>query len=468
MKTPKNVIWITTDHMRSDNINANGNPHMHTPNIDFLAKNGVSFTNCFAQSTVCMPSRASFMTGLYPQQTGVSRNGVELPADFKPTVATAFNNGNFLTAQIGKLHFQNHEDKDLDPRAKNNYGFDIFHLSEEPGSYEDAYMNYLRTEYPEYVETFRVPRSTSPERVLESQGAVLDAPWGASFSGFVSTIGERFLENRKGDTTKKFMHLGFYAPHPPLNPTKEMMAPYLNKDLPIGSMSENEAEDKPKAIKHLFRIFKNDSKADQENYIKHFYAMVTGVDFGVGKIIEKLKEIGQLDDTLIVLGSDHGDSCTDHGLRSKHPSFYDEVLNVPCVMFWPNGFNNKNYLEEGLMENLDILPTILELSNVTVPDVMMGRSYAKSLMNVQDSLNMRDNVFAFTHPGIAMVRNTKYKYIYYPEDRDVLYDYKDQPAEVINHAENPVYKEILSEMKDLCLQRLAHACQTPLKKTGLF
>lgn len=467
MITPKNVIWITTDHMRSDNINANGNPNIHTPNIDFLIENGVSFTNCYAQSTVCMPSRASFMTGLYPQQTGVTRNGIELPKDFKPTAATAFNAGNFLTAQIGKLHFQNHEDKDLDPRGKHNYGFDIFHLSEEPGSYEDAYMNYLRTEFPEFVETFRVPRSTSPERSGESNGKVLDAPWEASFSGFVSTIGERFLEKRKGDSRQKFAHLGFYAPHPPLNPTKEMMKPYEGKSIPIGNMIDGEEKDKPKSIKNLFHHFKSKKKEEHENYIKHFYAMVTGVDFGVGKIIQKLKDLNQLDDTLIIFGSDHGDSCTDHGLLSKHSSFYDEVINVPCVMFWPNGFKDKGILESGLMENLDILPTILELSNVTIPETMMGKSYATGLKG-KTPLNMRDSVFAITHPGIAMVRNQYYKYIYYPDDIDVLYDYKDKQKEVKNHAEDPKYKEILNEMKSLCLERMSHACRSPLKKTGIF
>jgi len=435
--------------------------------MDFLVKNGVSFTNCFAQSTVCMPSRASFMTGLYPQQTGVTRNGIDLPADFKPTVATAFNAGNFLTAQIGKLHFQNHEDKDFDPRAKNNYGFDIFHLSEEPGSYEDAYINYLRTEFPEYVETFRVPRSTSPKRSGESKGVVLDAPWEASFSGFVSTIGERFLATRWGDSRSKFMHLGFYAPHPPLNPTKEMMAPYLDLDIPTGSMVDGEGDDKPDAIKNLFNQFKNKSKEEAENYIKHFYAMVSGVDLGIGKIIQKLKDIGQLEDTLIILGSDHGDSCTDHGLFLKHPSFYDEILNVPCVMFWPNGFKNKGHLENGLMENLDILPTILELSNIPIPDTMMGRSYANALTG-QESFKMRDDVFAFIHPGISMVRTKDYKYIYYPDDIDVLYDYNDEKNEVVNQIDNADYADILKDMKNKCISRLAKSCQSPLKKTGLF
>ncbi|MHC4502791.1 MAG: sulfatase-like hydrolase/transferase, partial [Planctomycetota bacterium] len=174
---PKNVIWITTDHMRYDCIGAHGNAAMHTPNLDFLVEHGVSFHSCFAQNPVSMPSRASFMTGLYPQQTGVTTNGHVLPADFPLVPARLFARGDYQAAQIGKLHFQEHEDSDLDPRARHDYGFDVFWIAEEAGCYEDAYMTWLRTEYPELVETFRVPRSTSPERIGEREGRVLDAPW---------------------------------------------------------------------------------------------------------------------------------------------------------------------------------------------------------------------------------------------------------------------------------------------------
>ena len=78
-KRPRNVIWITTDHMRTDCIGAHGNETMHTPNLDALVENGTTFTQCHANNPVCMPSRASFMTGCYPQQTGVMQNGQELP-----------------------------------------------------------------------------------------------------------------------------------------------------------------------------------------------------------------------------------------------------------------------------------------------------------------------------------------------------------------------------------------------------
>ena len=138
--TPRNVLWLTTDHMRFDNIGAHGNDLMVTPSMDRLVNSGITFTNCFVQNPVCVPSRCSFMTGLYPQQTGVTWNGHCLPPDFYPTVGHVFRQAGYQTIQIGKLHFQPHEENDLEATPRYKYGFDIMMSAEEPGCYEDAYM----------------------------------------------------------------------------------------------------------------------------------------------------------------------------------------------------------------------------------------------------------------------------------------------------------------------------------------
>ncbi|HUW83266.1 MAG TPA: sulfatase-like hydrolase/transferase [Phycisphaerae bacterium] len=453
---PKWVIWITTDHMRYDCIGAHGNEMMHTPNLDRLVRQGVSFDDCYAQNPLCMPSRCSFMTGLYPQQTGVTQNGNTLRPDFEPTVAHAFKAGGLQTAQIGKLHFQEHEDHDLDPRARHDYGFDTLWASEEPGCYNDAYMTWLYTEHPHLVQKFRVPRSTSPQRIKEREGRVVDAPWQMSHSGFVGGRTETYLGVRHA--TRQFVHMGFYAPHPPLNPTTEMFAPYAGKEMPPPRCNGEEWHDKPEPLARLMRSFADWTVERFVDYRRHFYAMVTGVDLAVGSLLAFLERIGMIDDTLICFGSDHGDMCGDHRMILKHASFYDELMRMPWVLFWPRGFGTKGRRVSGLVEMVDQLPSLLDLASCPVPEVMVGRSYAGALL-LNESVEARQDVLAYHEPGWAMLRTDDHKYIRYGYGQEVLYDLHEATPEVVNRADAD--PKTLASMRERMLQRVLEASRTP-------
>jgi len=447
--------------MRWDCIRAHGNPAMHTPNLDRLVNEGVSFEHCYVQNPLCMPSRASFMTGLYPQQVGVTQNGHTVRPDFEPTVATAFKAGGFQTVQIGKLHFEQHEDHDLDPRPRHDYGFDIFWLSEEPGCYQDAYMTWLGTEHPEYVETFRLPRPVSPGRHGEIEGRVLDAPWEYSHSGWIAETACRFLDAKRLESSRRprqFLHLGFYAPHPPLNPTREMFEPYEGEELPTPEWAEKEWEDKPEPLRNMLQAWSDWPLDKFLNYRRHFYAMVTGVDMAVGKILARLESQGLLDDTLIVFSSDHGDMCGDHRMILKHASYYDELMRQPLVLFWPHGLGGKGRRVGALVEMIDALPTLLELSDCAVPEVMAGKSYASPLLD-GGGIGGRESVFAYHEPGWAMLRTRTHKYIRYGPGAEVLYDLSENPAETRNRA--AACAKELAEMHELMLQRALEASRSP-------
>ncbi|MFH1377698.1 MAG: sulfatase-like hydrolase/transferase [Planctomycetota bacterium] len=462
---PKRVLWITTDHMRYDCIRAHGNPEIHTPNIDRLVNDGVSFSNCFAQNPLCMPSRCSFMTGLYPQQTGVDQNGHSLPADFEPTVASCFNAGGYQTVQIGKLHFEPHEDRDLDPKPKNHYGFDIMYLSEESGCYEDAYMTWLRTEHPEYVNVFRLPRSTSPKRQGEVEGVVLDAPWEYSHAGWISEMACRFLEPRSLTHFRRpnlFMHLGFYSPHPPLNPTREMFEPYRHSTITLPEPVSNEANDKPEPLRSMLGMCRDWTRDRLEKYRRHFYAMVTGVDMAIGKILKNLETNNLLDDTLIVFGSDHGDMCGDHGMILKQISYYDELMKMPLIFHQPTRLATPGRRIEPIMEMVDILPTLLGLCDCAVPEVMAGLDVSKELLSGVP-VSGRDSAFAYHGPGNAMVRTQTHKYIRYGQGKEVLYNLTEAPFEVRNRVNDD--PTTLAAMRELMLQRMLDASRSarPLK-----
>ncbi len=461
MSTPERVIWITTDHMRFDCIAAYGNAAIHTPNLDHLAEHGVNLLNCYAQNPLCMPSRASFMTSLYPQQTGVTTNGRCLPPAFKPTVATTFKAAGYQTTQIGKLHLQPHDDHDLDPRPRYSYGFDTFLLSEARGCYQDAWLTWLAAKYPEHLDTFRVTRATDPQRKgQEKRGIVLDAPWQASHSGFVAETAWRYL--RGHSHRRQFLHLGFHNPHPPLNPTHEAFAPYTTTTIPRPHFGDDEWADKPEPLRHMLQGRRDWCESDFLSYRRYFYALVTEIDLALGMLFGFLRQNGLMADTLIAFSADHGDMCGDHNITHKGPHFYDEVMHVPQILYWPNGLGTHRRDIPALVEMVDILPTLLELCSGYVPETMVGRSFANALRSGEKVIGRQD-VLAFHEPNWMMLRSDDWKYIRYDSTGgEVLYDLSEEPHEGTNHATDPAYADLLHEVRQRALSRTLQASRSPL------
>ena len=157
MKRP-NVLMLYTDQQRWDTIRYGGNTHIITPNLDRLAQEGVLMENAYCNNPVCMPSRQSMLSGLYPSTLGCTTNGIEMREDVW-TIPRILGNYGYTTANIGKLHFKNHSNRDhREPHP--SYGFDTLILSDEPGCYDDAYIQWVSGHDPEQVENCRV--STPP------------------------------------------------------------------------------------------------------------------------------------------------------------------------------------------------------------------------------------------------------------------------------------------------------------------
>lgn len=448
--------------MRYDCIGAHGNKAMHTPNLDYLVNRGISFDRCYNQNPLCMPSRCSFMSGLYPQQTGVTENGHEMPDGIDSTVANVFGRGGYRTVQIGKLHFQNHADSDLDPRAKKSYGFEVFQLSEEPGCYEDAYRTWLRSAYPDLVDAYTIPRAMSFERHGEREKfKVIDGPWEASHSGWVANQFKNDFHSWGTWDRPGFYHLGFYAPHPPLNPTKEMFEPYRDAPLPPLHRDPEDPRD-PHDLPQETLV----------EYQRHFYALVTGVDLALGKVLDTLREEGSLDNTLIIFGSDHGDACGDHGRTSKGPSYLESITRMPWVMHWPAGFGTQGRRVEGLVEMVDMMPTLAELCGIPRHPAFQGLSYASELLEGREIAG-REDVYSVHDPGKFMVRTRDYKLITYcgkdgSVEEELLFDLRSDPHEMRNRADSRDYKDILEQLRRRTFERTVHATTTILPRPHRF
>jgi arylsulfatase A-like enzyme len=243
-----------------------------------------------------------------------------------------------------------------------------------------------------------------------------------------------------------------------------MFEPYKNADLKSPNFQQDdESLDKPAPLCNTLRNWQKKDEKYFINYRRHFYAMVTGVDMAVGEILEMLRNRGELDDTLIVFSSDHGDMCGDHNAVSKHVSFYDELMHLPLILFWPNGLGAEPRRVSGLVEMVDLLPTLLGLCNINIPRVMAGNDYSDALLNGED-IPGREDVLAYHAPDFFMLRSNDYKYIRYAEDKEVLYDLQQDSGETINQAGNAEYSDALNHMRYRAVGRLAAASQSCLPR----
>ncbi|MCK4967050.1 sulfatase-like hydrolase/transferase, partial [bacterium] len=319
-----NIILITTDHMRVDNIAANGNEAMQTPHLDGMAKNGASFLRCHCPSPVCMPSRASLFTGRYPSNHDVRRNGVPLSED-EITITHILANEGYYTGQIGKLHFLPHYDRNH--RGYHPpYGFDEMRLSDEPGCYDDAYGRWLEALGPKAREQGRVRMPGKKEARKWKTCYPFEGPDNITHAWWVGEETINFIKRNKNRPF--FMHTGFYAPHPPLNPPQSQLDRYNGVKLPRRLYRKNEGNTMPKSYRNTFIRNSRHSEGYWEEYKKYFYAMVSNVDVQMGRILETLKNEKILDNTLIIFTSDHGDYLGDHNHVSKGAPVYKGMMEV--------------------------------------------------------------------------------------------------------------------------------------------
>lgn len=429
-----NVLVITLDHLRADSVGANGSAWMRTPHLDRLVRDGVSFRHAFINGIACSPSRASLFTGRYPRHHGVRTNGVPLP-ESAVTLTHVLRDAGYYTGQFGKLHFLPHGG-DRNHRAVHpSYGFHELQIADEPGPYDDDYGRWLWTQGPDAREAGRAimpaDRTGFDYAVFPGDERLTHASWVAS-----ETIG--FIRRNAGK--RFFAHAGFYAPHPPLNPPKSQLARYADVKIPPRAFVAGELELLPKRYQQAGRRWAGLPEAKWDDYRRHFYAMVSHADDQIGRIVDALGAAGVSDRTLVIVTSDHGDYLGDHGLNLKSPLVFDQVFNVPLIVRGP-GVPARGAVD-GLVELVDVMPTVLEMLQIAPPAGIKGASFRPLL---QGSGGGRSVVYA-EHPEMRMVRTGGAKYASHP-DGEVLFDLRRDPGEHRNVATEPAAKGLLEEMR---------------------
>jgi len=458
MKQP-NVLWIWTDQQRGDALGAAGNPHIRTPHLDRLAAGGALFTRAFCNSPVSMPSRMSALSGQYPSATGLTCNGIEMPEDL-PALQTLLKPHGYRTANLGKLHFLNHASRDH--RAPHpDYEFDELVVSEEPGCYEDAYIDWVRGKAPDQVESCRcsTPPAWTGEPVVKRprnthQPYLFEGPEELTHSAFVADRTADYLRRHREGAF--FAIAGFYAPHNPNNPPERFVDMYDPSTLPLPTM--NKGEDRYGLSDEEWRRVK-----------AYYYALVSHVDDQVGRILAALEESALAESTLVIFTSDHGEHLGDHGLVHKGTPGLESCTHVPLILSWPGRIQPGRKHDE-LVELVDLAPTVLELCGVEVPDSFQGRSL-RPLLAGGEYRARRSAYLEHKYPfeeSWRAVRTERYRYCVSSKGQELLFDREKDPGELRNVAAGKDYAAELSDCRRELIARAFQAEKQHPLRTGSY
>nr|WP_239579070.1 sulfatase-like hydrolase/transferase [Microlunatus panaciterrae] len=454
---------LCTDQQRFSALGAAGNPEIQTPNLDRLAAQGALFENCYVQSPVCAPSRASLMTGRYLHNHGLWANGVAL-RETEQVVAEPLTAAGYDCGLVGKYHLAACADGRTEQPPP---GMRVFRWAHDPypRSSENAYHRYLQVAHPEIYGQ------------LSNGTADFDwdsVPTQAHYSRWIGDETRRYLTSGRADNQPFFFIANFFDPHHGFGAPAEYLARYHPDSLsvPIGSAAE--LETKPdiytEASKESYaghaRGFTDYTAAELQQVKAAYYAMVSLVDDEVGGILATLEAEGLADDTLVIFTSDHGEMLGDHQLMLKGPMMYDCAVRVPLILRWPGRIQAGRRVDD-LVQWIDLTSTFLDLAGADLPGAQ-GQSLLPLATGSGPAVRdwalceYRNSGHPYDPPvHTTMLRRGASKIVVHhgaPSSsrarQGELYDLAADPDELVNHWDDPAYAGERQQMTELLLDVL--------------
>ncbi len=435
--THPNIVYLFSDQHRNCSWPGGGTTQVQTPNLERLASQGVVLSNCISNYPLCSPHRASLLTGRFPQANTVTKN-VEPERDplptTEPSIARALRNAGYATGYVGKWHLYPGSDTGtLVPPGDHRHGFDDFWRACH--NYNDRYDT----------------------RTYDDDGIEFVLPGYAPKSQM--DLVQEFIEEHTGGPFCIF--LSWQPPHTPYSE-----APSRFLDL----YPADQIEVRPNVPEELV------TPALLEDH-RQYYAHVSALDEQIGRLMDKLDELGIADNTIVVYSSDHGDMLGSLGYRAKNRP-WEESINVPFVIRWPAGIPGDRRLET-LFSTVDITPTLLSLAGLPIPALMQGLDLSHVLKGQAGpepdsalimSINPNDLFCDLTMVDWRGVRTQDFTYARLVEGVRVtpwlLYDNSNDPYQMTNLAYDPGYAAIRAELDALLndwLERVSpHRVRLPM------
>jgi len=431
-----NILWICTDQQRYDTIRTLGNEHVRTPNLDKLIETGTAFTHAYCQSTICTPSRGSFLTGCYPRPIRSCRNGNERWENAAPLITKTLADAGYHCGLAGKLHLSAAHNR-IEERPDD--GYCVFHWSHHPS---DSW-----------------PKGHAYEDWLNSKGtgyAELERKYGYIPPQYHQTTWctDRAIDFIKEKRNRAWLFsLNCFDPHPPLDPPKQYLDRFDIDSLPEPPFAPSDIEEQKRLRDVYFQSEPRQYKGREgKTLLAKYWAMIELIDDNVGRLIKTLQETGQRENTLVIFTSDHGNMVGHHGLLAKGCRFYEGLVRVPLIFSMP-GFGKQNVRNDALVELVDIAPTLLELAGLPADEGMHGKSLVRQLTQTDRPDQHRHYVYSTYTNALAygekdrksygtMICTRRYKLVnYHGHGVGQLFDLEEDPAEFHNLWDDPHYQK---------------------------
>lgn len=464
-----NILWICTDQQRYDTIRALGNEHINTPNLDRLVAEGTALTHAYCQNPICTPSRASFLTGMYPSSVHACMNGNDHWSEAAPLVTKLLKDAGYDCGLVGKLHLSGSAGK-MEQRPADD-GYRVFLWSHSARDHwpdgSNAYVEWAKSQGAEFGGKDGVLVNSTPE--------LHQTTWCAN-----NAI--EFMEENKGHPW--LLSVNIFDPHKPFDPPQAFLDRYDKDTLPGPLFRESDFASQ-KALESIdFQTPCREPESFDARQIKAaYYAMVELVDENVGRMLDTLERTGQRENTLVIFMSDHGEMLGDHGLLLKGCRFYEGLVRVPLIFSWP-GHISEDRRCDALVELMDVAPTLLEITGTGAPARMQGRSLwplltDPSLTGHRDCV--RSEYYGTLQPGglglekgrnnsyATMIRDRRYKLVVYHDlDKGELFDLENDPGEFENLWDDPACHDIRFHLMKKNCDALAFAVDVGPEATSAY
>lgn len=447
MNKRPNVLFIVTDDQRFDTIHALGNEEIITPNLDSLVSRGTSFTRAHIAGgtcgAVCMPSRAMVLTGRNPFH--LEELGGNIPETHK-TMPETFKEMGYETIGLGKWHNGcTSYARSFTQGAKIFFGgmWDHWNVPtcrfDTTGEYDNVInfvVDFYKDNHPQeqHCDEFTPGKHSS---TLLTDAAI------------------ELLKKNSGGEKPFFMYLAYLAPHDPRTMPDRFREMYNEDKITLPPNFQEVIDTNYPLMVHRDEHLAAYPRVEKEirRHIAEYYAMITHLDYEIGRLLQALRDSGEEDNTIIVFTGDNGLAVGQHGWLGKE-DIYEHGVRVPLIMAGPG--IKENYRNDAYVYLFDIFPTLCEKLGADIPSSVDGKSFA-GLLDGEGGDIFRDELYLIFDQFVRGVKDERYKLIEYrngdaEDDKwTFLYDLENDPWEINNLADKKKYKEKLSEMREKIL-----------------
>ncbi|MHB8995427.1 MAG: sulfatase family protein [Armatimonadota bacterium] len=461
MPTPNILLFISDGH-RADALGCYGNTFAETTHLDAFAEEAVRFDHAYCVHSVCMPTRASITTGRYPHAHGVWANGISLPRT-EITLPQVLASHGYATAACGKVHLEPQQPYgDAAPIITDlpYYGFDEVHLSENTLGQE--YLDFVAREHPDLMDR-ALRRDLVPEEAH-------DLTW-------ITDQALDFISRQSVSETPFFCACSFHELSPPCTPPPGYAGYFDPTEMVPPQLRPEDLDGKPAFYRQCYEGYLRNGRQPDEptlrEHIASYYDQQRFTDHQFGRLVAALKAQGQWDNTIVIFTADHGLSLNDHWQWRHGPFLFDEVSHIPLLWRVP-GMADGGQVRDQFTEQVDLMPTLLDLCGLPSPGGVQGDSLTPILRNSQavgkdcvllQERHAPDLEARGLDPNSVnqiAIRTKEFKLIHYVGDTcGELYDLVNDPGEFVNLWEDPAYLPQRRELQSRLLDRLAET-QDPL------